>query len=217
MELYYELFVSQQVPVNFGQFVLLGIIVLVIFAETSTLKGLAISGISYFLPLLGILAGVGLIKLSIGFMFICCFIASFIGDLVAYKRGYNQRENAFPKRDNYYFRRIYLEGARLFRMKYGQSSIVIGKFWPYLRNLIPMLAGADKMKFLNYFLLNLLACLIYFSLLLVPFYYLGKGFVFIWPVFIMLALIGILFTFLFWFYRVYVRLRLNRKKDSQDE
>ncbi|WMJ74740.1 VTT domain-containing protein [Cytophagaceae bacterium ABcell3] len=211
MEHCLEFMAIQQMSLS-GQAVVLGIASLLIFSETSSFYGLVISGISYFVPLLGVLAGAGILDVSISLIFICCFMASFIGDLVAYKRGFNLQQEAFPKEESYYYKKHYIHRIRQLLDRYGKKvAIFLTKFLPFIKTVFPVYAGREQMDFLKYFLMNLFTCAFMYAVLLFPFYYTGKGIAAAWPMLVTAFVVMLVMGLIFLTYRFYLRLRLKNK------
>lgn len=63
---------------------------------------------------------------------------------------------AFENKDSRVFRPEYLERTQQFYAKYGNFSIVMGRFVPIVRTFVPFLAGVAQMPYRTFFLYNVI-------------------------------------------------------------
>ena len=57
--------------------------------------------------------------------------------------------------------------------KYGARAVILARFVPILRALVPMLAGISKMDFKRFTKLNLIGATVWILVFMVPGYWLG--------------------------------------------
>jgi len=74
------------------------------------------------------------------------FLASFFGYIFTYLMGKKLRDFILNSNDKYWFKRKHLEYTEQFYKKYGNKTIIIGRFVPVVRSFGPTLAGAVNMS-----------------------------------------------------------------------
>ncbi len=85
--------------------------------------------------------------LNIGILLPVLFVASILGYNFSYFMGHRLRDFIIKSNDRYWFKKRHLEHTQDFYDKYGDKTIIIGRFVPIVRSFSPTLAGAAKMKF----------------------------------------------------------------------
>ena len=75
------------------------------------------------------------------------FLASIFGYIFSYAMGEKIREFILKSNDKYWFKKKHLDYTKEFFRKYGNKTIVIGRFVPIVRSFGPTLAGAVRMDF----------------------------------------------------------------------
>lgn len=126
---------------------------LIIFSET----GLIIfSFLMPFLPGDALLFAIGIIsatgKLNIYFIIILLIIAAILGDNLNFWIGKKIGKWIILKRKIFIINIKYIKKAEFLLKKYGKQSIIIARFIPVIRTIIPFLSGVVKIKY-NFFLL----------------------------------------------------------------
>lgn len=84
--------------------------------------------------------------------------AAFLGDQTAYQIGRKYGGTFFARRSS--FSGLLVKGEAFYE-KYGLSAIMLSRFYPWFRTLIPFLAGASKMNYLRFVLTNALSSAIW--------------------------------------------------------
>jgi len=67
-----------------------------------------------------------------------------------------------------------LERAREFYRRYGAITLLVGRLLPFVRVIVPTLAGMGVMSYRRFFLLNGLGCVLWTSVFLLAGYYFGR-------------------------------------------
>lgn len=81
-------------------------------------------------------------------------IAAFLGDQTAYQIGRKYGTTFFSRRPS--LAGLLVKGEAFYE-KYGFSAIMLSRFYPWFRTLIPFLAGASKMNYLRFLSTNALS------------------------------------------------------------
>lgn len=101
-------------------------------------------------------------------------IAGIIGNSVGYWFGKKVGPNMYNWKENFLFKKKYLEQAHDFYEKHGGGAIVFARFVPIVRTFAPIVAGIvamDKKKF-SYF--NIVGCLVWVLSMLLAGHFLQK-------------------------------------------
>ncbi len=107
--------------------------------------------LTFFLPgdsllfTTGFLASQGYFDLSL--LVFTIFIACVLGYLFSYAMGQKFRTIILSGNDSYWFKKKHLEYTQQFFDKYGDKTIIIGRFVPIVRSFAPTLAGAAHMQY----------------------------------------------------------------------
>ncbi len=132
-------------------FGLLGIF-LTIFSESGLLIGILLPGDSLLFTA-GLLASEG--YFNIVWLVIVSFAAAVIGDNVGYSIGKRAGPAFFNRPDSIFFHKDYPAKAKLFYEKHGGKAIILARFTPLMRTLIPLFAGVARMDYKTFFFYNI--------------------------------------------------------------
>lgn len=152
------------------------LIIFLVFAETGLLLGLVLPGGETLIFTAGIFAGSGLLTIDVFLLLMLLIIAGFTGDLLGYSLGRRLGPRFYQKEDTWYFKKKYLEGARLYFQKHKRSSILLGKFLPVIRPFVPLLSGISSLKKSFFLFLSTLSVSLYIGTFLLLGYFLGNRF-----------------------------------------
>jgi membrane-associated protein len=75
------------------------------------------------------------------------FVAAILGTFFGYYVGAKSRYALIQKPDTFWFKRSLFAKVKLFFSKYRKLSLLIGRFFPVLRSLLPIFAGIVRMHF----------------------------------------------------------------------
>jgi membrane-associated protein len=130
----------------------------IIFAETGLFFGVFLPGDSLLFTA-GVLANQGyfnIVVLAIG-----CFIAAVLGDATGYYIGDRMGRRLFTKPESRIFKPAYLLKAQIFFEKHGGKAIILGRFMPVVRTMVPMVAGAGTMPYRRFFTYNVIGAFLW--------------------------------------------------------
>ena len=163
---------AQSIIDSFGDWAALAV-TLIIFLETAVvftsflpgdsllfLTGLTLATSSSFLP-----DWIGLILI---------WIAAFMGSQVGYWVGYKLGPPLFEQNRNFILNQRVLDRTHNFFEQYGGRAVVLARFIPILRALVPMLAGISKFDTRRFTKLNFLGASAWVTVFLGPGYFLGQ-------------------------------------------
>jgi membrane-associated protein len=91
--------------------------------------------------------------LNLAVVLIGAFLAAVAGAQLGYLLGERYGVRLF-KPDARFFKTMYLERAQDFFQKRGPRSVVLARFIPFVRTIVPMLAGASRMPRRTYAIAN---------------------------------------------------------------
>jgi membrane-associated protein len=150
----------------------LWMLLLIVFAETGLFAGFFLPGDSLlfvagiystnlaneFLKTFG-LEGIGNEWLNLVILASLVSFAGIVGNTVGYWFGRKIGPTMFRWKDNFFFKKRYLDEAHDFYDKHGGGAIVFARFLPIVRTFAPIVAGIvgmDKKKFAFY---NIVGCI----------------------------------------------------------
>lgn len=142
----------------------------IIFIETGLLFG-------FFLPGDSILFSAGLVAatrtdINIVILVFLIFLAAFIGDQVGYVLGRKIGRPYLEKRKSARVQRMIVRSEN-FYAKYGWWSVVIARYFPWIRTFVPPIAGTMKMNYYKFLSANALGALLWGTGIILAGYYSG--------------------------------------------
>mgnify|MGYP000629632910 CR=1 FL=1 len=157
---------------SFGAFAMIGVM-LIVFIETGLLVGFFLPGDS-LLFLVGL--NLGTIWHDVPIWLACALItlSGFAGDQTGYWIGYKIGPPLFEKKNGIILNRHVLDKTHEFFERYGTRAILLARFIPVLRALIPMLAGISKMDIKKFTKLNFWGATLWVGLFMLGGYWLGQ-------------------------------------------
>lgn len=133
--------------------------------------GESLAIISILLPAMAILFGCGALIGSGHLDFLPIWLAGSVGavfgDFLSYWLGYYYHEQIRTHWPMKKHPELYLKGEQFF-LKYGIWSIFVGRFFGPLRAIVPLIAGAVKMKKIEFNLANVISAPIWAFVILMP-------------------------------------------------
>ncbi len=143
----------------------------IVFAETGLLVG-------FFLPGDSLLIAAGLLaagsKLNLAGVMAAVVVGAFLGNTAGYFIGQRFGPAVFSNQNSRFFKPEYVSQAQTFFVKYGALAVILARFVPIVRTLVPTLAGVSRMPFLVYTLYNMIGALLWGVGLTALSYYLGQ-------------------------------------------
>lgn len=163
---------AQEIINSFGDYVAIAVTI-IIFLETAFILTSFLPGDSLlFLTGLALATSSSWLPDWIGFILI--WLAAFIGTQVGYWIGYKIGPPLFEQNRNFILNQKVLDRTHEFFEKYGTRAVVLARFVPILRALIPMLAGISRMDIKRFTRLNILGATIWVGVFMLAGYWLGQ-------------------------------------------
>ncbi|HSX33654.1 MAG TPA: DedA family protein [Candidatus Saccharimonadales bacterium] len=119
-----------------------------VFGESALFIGLVLPGDTLLISV-GILAAQGKLPLVLSIAVIA--FAAILGDNTGYQTGRVMGKRLFHKKDSVIFRQEYVTRAEKFYEKYGNKTMLLSHFIPFVRSFAPMVAGVAKMPWIQLF------------------------------------------------------------------
>ena len=154
----------------------IAIILLLIFAETGLLLGVAIPGGETLVFTAGLLVSTGALNISISLFLLLMITSGLAGDICGYYIGQRLGSKLYKKEDTWYFKKRFLLGAEKYLKKNSRFAMIAGKFLPVVRPFIPVLSGTAHVRFPYFVGFSAIAGILYFSCFLLAGYYLANQF-----------------------------------------
>jgi membrane-associated protein len=161
-------------PENIIQFGGLGLLLLIIFAETGVFFG-------FFLPGDSLLFVAGLmsedvLEINIVLLIVLLVIAAVSGSTVGYFTGRWAGNYLANKKDSVFFKKKYLDITQAFYVKHGMMAFVLGRFLPVVRTFVTILAGMVKIDFTKFLIFNFLGASCWILTMVLAGHFLGRIF-----------------------------------------
>lgn len=195
------------------------LVLLIIFAETGLFLGCFLPGDSLlFVVGMGMSSQKGIelfegLQVNVVVVMLMMVVAGVLGNSLGYWFGRKSGLLLYQKRDNFFYKKQYLEQARLFYEKNGSITILIARFLPIIRTFAPIIAGIVNMNKRTFLFFNIIGCFMWIFSIVLAGYFLGKHF----PILherLDLIIIGIiLITTSPVLYKL-IKYRLSKKKSS---
>ena len=172
MDFIYQLYDQIKHYLNPNTIVAAGYLVLifVVFAETGLAAGFFLPGDS-LLVVAGLFAANG--QLNVAVLLSSLFVAAVVGDAVGYYTGAKMGPRLFSRQKSLLFRPSHLQKAHEFYEKYGGKTIIIARFVPIVRTFAPIVAGAAKMPYRQFFMFNVVGGFLWVFSMILAGYFLG--------------------------------------------
>ena len=116
----------------------------VLFAETGLLAGFFLPGDSLLFAA-GVLVAAGAIHLPLWLVAGAAFLAAVVGDQVGYLVGRRFGPRVFSRRSSRWLSRDHVGRAEAFFDRHGPKAVVLARFVPVVRTLVPAVAGMGQM------------------------------------------------------------------------
>lgn len=150
------------------------VVIAIVFAETAFIPTSILPGDS-LLFLIGLtLATATSTLLPFWAATLLIWFAAVSGTQLGYLFGKKYGYPLFEKNRGWFFNRAVAEKTRNFFANYGVRAVIIARFIPVLRAVVPMFAGISKMPTGKFTLLNLVGATIWVGLFVPGGYFLGQ-------------------------------------------
>ncbi|WP_309572145.1 DedA family protein [Deinococcus sp.] len=146
-------------------------IFLIVFAETGLLLGFFLPGDSLLITA-GLLAASG--DLNLWGVIVAVVAGGILGCISGYFIGQRFGPAVFRNQNSKFFKPEYVTQSEQFFAQYGWQSIVLARFVPIVRTLVPTLAGVSRMPLGIFTAYNVLGAVLWGVSLPALAYYFGK-------------------------------------------
>lgn len=155
---------------NYGAWVY-ALLFLIIFVETGVVVMPFLPGDS-LLFVVGALCGVGLMNypVAVGLL----WLAAVLGDQCNYSIGRWVGPRVFQWEDSRWFNRQAFDRAHAFYEKYGGITVILARFFPFMRTFIPFVAGIAQMNRAKFSFFNVIGGAIWVVGLVTAGFFLGS-------------------------------------------
>lgn len=158
--------------IKFGGLTLL---LLIVFAETGLFFGFFLPGDS-LLFVAGLLSNSPHINLPVWLLIVLVVIAAVSGTAVGYGFGYWAKDYLYRRKENFFYKKKYLDITREVYQRHGMLTFVVGRFLPIVRTFIPILAGISKINFRKFMIYNFIGAAIWVVTMVMAGNLFGKAF-----------------------------------------
>src|SRR5687767_10809933 len=162
-------------PENIIQYGGLGLLLLIIFAETGVFFGFFLPGDS-LLFVAGLLSDTEYLDTNVTLLIILLVIAAVSGSTVGYLTGRWAGGYLANKKDSLFFKKKYLDLTQAFYQKHGMMAFILGRFLPVVRTFVTILAGMAKIDFVKFLIFNFLGATIWIITMVLAGHFLGRAF-----------------------------------------
>jgi membrane-associated protein len=144
----------------------------VLFAETGLLAGFVLPGDSLLFAA-GVLVAAGAIDLPLWLVAAGAFLAAVVGDQVGYLVGRRFGPRVFSRPNSRWLSRDHVARAEAFFDRHGPKAVVLARFVPVVRTLVPAVAGMGQMPRRRFTAYNLAGGLVWAVGMLLAGFFLG--------------------------------------------
>ena len=162
-------------PETIIQFGGLGLVLLIIFAETGLFFGFFLPGDS-LLFIAGLLAGTEYLDIHVSLLIALLVIAAVLGSLAGYLTGRWAGAYLLHRKDSFFFKKKYLDVTQAFYQKHGMMAFILGRFLPVVRTFVTILAGMARIDLPKFLIFNFLGATIWILTMVLAGHFLGRIF-----------------------------------------
>lgn len=173
MENFEAVFISMDKLLRWGGLI---IILVAIYIETGLLLGLVIPGGETLLFSAGLLTSTHVLKLDIIVLLVLSTLVAVAGDSTGYYIGRRTGPHIYEWKENWIYKRKYLDQASRFYHKHGKWGLTLGRFLPIIRTFNPLLSGVTSFPYPKFLLFSVIGCLLYVNSIILGGYFLGRQF-----------------------------------------
>jgi membrane-associated protein len=103
-------------------------------------------------------------------------ICAITGTCVGYFFGRLAENYLRNKKENFFYKKKYLEMAQDFYSRHGMMAFIMGRFLPIVRTFVPILAGMVRIEFGKFLFFNIVGAAIWIITMVMAGYLLGRTF-----------------------------------------
>lgn len=153
----------------------LALLLFIIFAETGLFFGFFLPGDS-LLFIAGLFVAQEDLKINVWLLIVLLIVAAILGTTVGYFFGRLAENYLRNKKENFFYKKKYLEMAQDFYGRHGMMAFVMGRFLPIVRTFVPILAGMVRIEFGKFLFFNIVGAAIWIIVMVMAGNLLGKNF-----------------------------------------
>lgn len=142
-----------------------------VFAESGLFFGFFLPGDSLLFTA-GFLASQGFFNETI--LIPLFAVAAILGDSVGYWTGNKTGNWLMSRKDNFFFKKEYIENAKRYYDKHGGKTLILARFIPAVRTFVPIVAGMAKMEYSKFLTYNIIGGILWGSGVSAAGYFLGS-------------------------------------------
>jgi len=162
----------QTLLMNLGTMAVFGA-ALIIFIETATIIGSWLPGDS-LLFLLGLSLATWLSDFPIYYAVPLVIVSAFLGAQVGYWVGKKVGPLLFQKERRFFLNQKTVARTKEFTEKYGNRAVILSRFVPILRALVPMFSAIGEMPIKKFTQLNAISAVLWVASLMLGGFFLGQ-------------------------------------------
>ncbi|MEI9920820.1 MAG: VTT domain-containing protein [Bacteroidota bacterium] len=163
---------SPEEVLRFGGLTLL---LLIVFCETGVFFGFFLPGDSLLFTA-GLLTNHKIIDIPVWQLILFVIIAAVAGSTVGYLSGRWAHGYLIKKKENFFWKREYMDMTRALYKKYGAMAFIIGRFLPVVRTFVTIMSGMVRIDFKIFFIFNVIGVSIWVIAMVMAGYALGNIF-----------------------------------------
>ena len=136
----------------------------------------------FFLPgdslvfVAGLLSDSQYLDISVFALWPLLIASAALGSMVGYWFGSRAGNYLANRKENFFYKKRYLDMTRCFYDRYGMSAFILGRFLPIIRTFVPIFAGLAHINYNKFILFNIIGATIWISTMLFAGYGLGNMF-----------------------------------------
>lgn len=162
---------AQEIISSFGDYALFAVS-LIVFFETAFIPASFLPGDS-LLFLMGLTLANSTSVLPDWIAFMLVWGAAFLGPQVSFYLGRRFGTALFASNRKWLLNDKVLEKTNRFFDRYGARAVILARFVPILRSVVPVMAGSSDMQSKRFLRLNLIGATLWILAFMVPGYWLG--------------------------------------------
>jgi len=151
------------------------LLLFVVFAETGLFFGFFLPG-DALLFVAGVMTNSKYIAIPLWWLVVLVVIATVAGTSLGYCFGYWFKNYFYSRKENFFYRKSYLEITQRLYSKYGMVAFIIGRYLPVVRTFVPIFAGIVQIELRKFFIYNTIGAITWAVPLILAGYWLGSLF-----------------------------------------
>jgi membrane-associated protein len=153
----------------------LTLLLLIVFCETGVFFGFFLPGDSLLFTA-GLLTNHKIIDVPVWQLILLVIIAAVAGSTVGYLSGRWAHGYLIKRKENFFYKKEYMDMTRALYKKYGAMAFIIGRFLPVVRTFVTIMSGMVRIDFKIFFIFNVIGVGIWVIAMVMAGYALGNIF-----------------------------------------